>query len=73
MFFPGSRHTVPGEAISHMQVPLSDCRTDSVIRGELEEGNHSPQHCGNYARCVPSQEEVGQNKNPEYEQWREED
>ena len=24
--------------------------------------NHSPLHCGNYARCVPSQEEDGQNK-----------
>ena len=56
-----------------MQVSMSDCRTDSVIRGELEEGNHSPRYCGNYARCVPSQEKEGQNKNPEYEPWREED
>jgi len=48
-------------------VPLSDCRTNSVIRGEIAKGNLSPLHCGNYARCVPSQEEDGQSKNPEKE------
>jgi hypothetical protein len=46
---------------------MSDCSTASVIRGGLERVNHSPLHCGNYARCVPSQEKDGQNKNLEYE------
>jgi hypothetical protein len=26
--------------------------------------SHSPLYCGNYARCVQSQEEDGQSKNP---------
>jgi hypothetical protein len=43
------------KSTSHMQVLLLDCRTDSVIRGEIEESNRSSLHCGNYARCVPSQ------------------
>ena len=28
--------------MSHEQVPLSGCRTDSVIRGEIEARNRSP-------------------------------
>jgi len=52
------------------RVPLSDSRTDSVTRGVIEEGNRSPLHCGHYASCMPSQEEEGQNKTPDYEPWR---
>jgi len=63
----------PEKSTSHEQAPLSDCRTDSVIRGEIEESNRSTLHCGNYARGVPLQKEEGQNKNPEYAPWREED
>jgi hypothetical protein len=59
----------PEKLIPHVQESMSDCSTGSVIRGELEEENHSPLHCGNYARRVPSQEEDGQNKNHEYEPW----
>ena len=36
--------------------------------GELEERKYHPLHCGNYARCVPSQEESGRNKIPENQQ-----
>ncbi len=57
--------TFPEKSTSHVQVLLSDCRTDSVFRGEIEESNRSALHCGNYARGVPSQEEEGQSKNPE--------
>jgi hypothetical protein len=72
-FSPAAGTPFPEKTTSHEQAPLSDCRPDSVIRGEIEEGNHSPQHCGNYAKCVPSQVAAGQNKNPVNQRWRVED
>jgi hypothetical protein len=63
----------PEKLISHVQVAMSDCSGNSVNRGELEAVNPAPRYCGNYARSVPSQEEEGQNKTPEYKPSREED
>jgi hypothetical protein len=37
-----NRHTLPREANFSCHTPLSDCRTDSVIRGEIEEDNLYP-------------------------------
>jgi hypothetical protein len=71
--FPAAGRPFSEKSTSHVHVPLSDYRTDAVIRGEIEELNRSPLHCGNYARCVPSQEEQDQSKTPENELWREED
>ena len=34
----------PEKPISHARVPLSDCRTDSVIRREIDEDNDLPYH-----------------------------
>jgi hypothetical protein len=70
-FSPAAGTPFPEKPISREQGPLSDCRTDSVIQREIEKGKRSPLHCGNYARCVPSQEKDGQNKNPANEPWRE--
>ena len=48
---------IRNERTSLVQIPLSDCRTGSVIRGEFEAGNHSLCHCDNYASGVPLEEE----------------
>src|SRR5512140_3220825 len=42
---PEAGTPIPEKPTSQVQVPLSDCRTDSVTRGEIEEGNGSPLHC----------------------------
>jgi hypothetical protein len=41
-FISRNRHTLPREANFSCNAPLSDCRTDSVIRGEIEEDNLYP-------------------------------
>ena len=72
-FSPAAGTPFPEKLISHEQGPLSDCRTDSVIRGEIEKGKRSPLHSGNRARRVPVQEKNDQNKNQKNQWSREED